>query len=686
MNSDDSCGKGDVILADPNDALIGTSFELDIENGSSSLTLSKPSESSGKPSPLFLLTSKAQSSSSRSTKPSPLFQLSSGKLSSPMSSGTHVPLFKLGSTAAKPTTSPTTAAAEAPPLFQIPQQSSSSAPPPLFALPAATLDKTAGEQPSPEHVNNNGGGTAVAASASGSNSDNNNNNNNAAATGAVAIPFSSSKNRNATTTKSMDGGFYSASGSNASINGLSHKSSNSSCHSVKKKNAQSELDDADSVGSFSSTHSLNSLKETVRSRPGLVVFLILILGLGASTAFLAVGLGGAQREQTDQFEANAVDIARSIEQQFDRYQTAAMYVHHYCRHRDFSREDFRDLYEYLIQDGLDFKAVQFDPNVTRDERAQYEDEARQYYADNYPHIDYRGFVGFDDGLSGGLVPTGERDFYFPIHYMEPVIGNEAAIDLDYYSHISRRKTLTHCMEYGEPALTERLLLVKDPDAVSRCGAIDAPSFGVVMMHPGVNLTETDGEIWPRDLSSIVMCVPNLLKTSIEGYDGSSSVYLHDSSGDTSFLGGVQQDHPDGRDLAYLQEAELDDIEGYYKFQEDLVLTNKVWTVTIVAPKSAYQPNVTFVVLGAVLVLLASVCLALWIYSSTRRTRKFNAMKAKVDSEKAALILENTRQAARAERELNDFIAHEVSTVLDFYCRRLGLLFLFLCCHAHILVV
>ena len=129
------------------------------------------------------------------------------------------------------------------------------------------------------------------------------------------------------------------------------------------------------------------------------------------------------------------------------------------------------------------------------------------------------------------------------------------------------------------------------------------------------------------------------------------------------MGGVQQDRSDSSsDLTYLQETEVDDIQGYYHHQEDLVLTNKVWTVTIVAPKSAYPTKSTFVALGAVLVLLASLCLALWIYTRTLRTRKFNAMKARVDNEKAALILENTRQAARAERELNDFIAHEVSSM------------------------
>lgn len=407
---------------------------------------------------------------------------------------------------------------------------------------------------------------------------------------------------------------------------------------------------------------MTSIKETVRNRPGLVVFLIMILGLGASTAFIAVGLGGAKQEQNDKFAANAVDITRSIEQQFDRYVTAAMYVHHYCRHRTFSRQDFRDLYESLIEDGLDFKAMQFDPNVTRDERAGYEAEAREYYAQNYPHVNYRGFLGFDDGLENGLVPTGESDFYFPIHYMEPVVGNEAAIDLDYYSHISRRKTLTYAFDNGEPAVTERLSLVSDPNSTAaRCGAIGAPAFGIVMMHPGVNLT-TSEEPWPRDMSSIVICIPSLLERAMEGYAGKSKTYIHDTSDEKdSFLGGVQHnpDSDDPKAVNHLQEIGLDEIQGEYRYTEKLALTNRIWTVTIVAPKSAYQPNISFVVSGAVLVLVASMCLALWIYTSTVRTRKFSAMKARVNSEKASLILENTRQAARAERELNDFIAHEV---------------------------
>lgn len=43
----------------------------------------------------------------------------------------------------------------------------------------------------------------------------------------------------------------------------------------------------------------------------------------------------------------------------------------------------------------------------------------------------------------------------------------------------------------------------------------------------------------------------------------------------------------------------------------------------------------------------------------QRTVQINELKAMNETEKAKLILDNARQATRAEREMNDFIAHEV---------------------------
>jgi CHASE1-domain containing sensor protein len=206
-------------------------------------------------------------------------------------------------------------------------------------------------------------------------------------------------------------------------------------------------------------HPATKLRE-LRFRAGIISTLILFLGLVTSGAFLGLGITSANREQEDQFRVAANDFVSEIESEFEKYENAAAMIHKNCRSRNFTRQDFRDLYEYLAAEGLEFKAIQFDPNVTRDERPAREAEAREFYAQHYPYIKYRGFVGFETDLPPGLKPRSEQDYYFPIHYMEPIPGNEAAIDLDYYSHVSRRQTLLSAMETGRSAMTGRLVLVK----------------------------------------------------------------------------------------------------------------------------------------------------------------------------------------------------------------------------------
>ena len=58
-------------------------------------------------------------------------------------------------------------------------------------------------------------------------------------------------------------------------------------------------------------------------------------------------------------------------------------------------------------------------------------------------------------------------------------------------------------------------------------------------------------------------------------------------------------------------------------------------------------------------MLAAIALAVYVRNDAKKTKSFNELKQQASHEKAALILKNARQAAKTERELNDFIAHEV---------------------------
>jgi hypothetical protein len=179
-------------------------------------------------------------------------------------------------------------------------------------------------------------------------------------------------------------------------------------------------DDACSVGSrdsSSGSHNLRTIKTLRAAGFPIWVTVSLIIFLGAVTcgAFLAIGITAARQDQLDQFDRLAIDLVHQIQRAWEDYVTAASWIHGRCRGRTFSRSDFRQSYEYLVANGLDFQAMQFDPNITRDERAWAEEEARQFYAQHYPHIEYRGLVGFETANSTTLEPRSEQDFYFPIH-------------------------------------------------------------------------------------------------------------------------------------------------------------------------------------------------------------------------------------------------------------------------------
>ncbi|KAL3936947.1 MAG: hypothetical protein SGARI_002342 [Bacillariaceae sp.] len=151
-----------------------------------------------------------------------------------------------------------------------------------------------------------------------------------------------------------------------------------------------------------------------------------------------------------------------------------------------------------------------------------------------------------------------------------------------------------------------------------------------------------------------------------------SVYIHDLSHpgeDEVFMGGVQIYHSaeslTSHETRFLEEAGLDEVLESNECSHDhcyvdtIEIANREWTITVIDQESQDTSSIILVVLGGVIILVASALLSVWVYTNDKRTRKFNQMRSQADAEKASLILQNARQAAKTERELNDFIAHEV---------------------------
>jgi len=179
------------------------------------------------------------------------------------------------------------------------------------------------------------------------------------------------------------------------------------------------------IGASSSTKGSgkSSVWDKQQSTGLIALFALLMVFVGgiASASFLYIGITSAKQDEQEQFNRRAAEVVQELKSAWEDYQVAGLWIHESCR-KDCTRQDFRELYEYLKSDGLEFQAAEFIPNITQEEREQVEEEDKQWYAENYPDVVFHGLKGFEpdeeseNGLS--MQNRSEQPFYFPVRYGE----------------------------------------------------------------------------------------------------------------------------------------------------------------------------------------------------------------------------------------------------------------------------
>jgi hypothetical protein len=167
-----------------------------------------------------------------------------------------------------------------------------------------------------------------------------------------------------------------------STNNISDHSRKRASTGVTKKHSNAIFSDYSQVRRSSGNPQTNSTDRTMAFS-----ILIALIGVGVSAAFLGLGLRGAESDKTLQFESQASVIIKAVEGTWNDFEVAGLWIHEACRssanQKDThlargicSREDFLELYEYLVSTGLDFQAIAWVPNVTHVDRAILEEESR----------------------------------------------------------------------------------------------------------------------------------------------------------------------------------------------------------------------------------------------------------------------------------------------------------------------
>jgi signal transduction histidine kinase/CheY-like chemotaxis protein len=423
------------------------------------------------------------------------------------------------------------------------------------------------------------------------------------------------------------------------------------------------------TGTIAATNPDEKSHTTNNNNKWITVGLIVFIGAAASAAFFSLGISSAKNDSDKQATQRATELTFAIESAAHDYELFGLWIHESCQksfnitdvpleedsaaHLGFcSRDEFKRLYDYIVSAGVEVQAIEYVPNITHSARATVEAEAKRYYQENYPHYDYTGFKRVVPDAEPGLriMEELDHDFYLPLHYVEPVVGNEAAIDLSIYSNLARRKAIDNAIATWKPALSDRLKLVQETDP-------NAYGFGLI--HPGVpNSVRTASA--PNGFSQIIVRVPALLERAARVSLVSSSVYIFDTTNaaiDPIFLGAadIQVDHHGEVSLKSIPETHLAKTATH--FTRGIKVADRNWTISVVPVDNSL--DLDFIILGGCIIFIGCIVAAVWFYLHLGRIAKLNELKSQAQNE----IAEVAQKQVLLERELNEFIAHEVRNPL-----------------------
>ena len=185
-----------------------------------------------------------------------------------------------------------------------------------------------------------------------------------------------------------------------------------------------------------------------------IPLLIIILGLLLSlTIFILARDWDLQRIRT-QFNREADDYYETLKREIDSdLQTLLSLQTFYFYSHKVERSDFKDFVKPILSRHPGIQALEWIPRIPNSQRETYEKAARQ---DGFP-----GFQLTDREAQGKMVKSPHREEYFPVYFVEPYKGNEAALGFNLASDQKRREVLERSCDTGEMVASGRIRLVQE---------------------------------------------------------------------------------------------------------------------------------------------------------------------------------------------------------------------------------
>lgn len=190
-----------------------------------------------------------------------------------------------------------------------------------------------------------------------------------------------------------------------------------------------------------------------RSRITSVALPLLISSLLMMVLFLKVS-AASEQEQENRFHEQAKLISATLEFRILRYAEALHSIERlYAVSGEVSRQDFQLFTKEILRNHPGIRALEWAPLVQHAARADYERDLAREMPDSH---------GIRErNPQGQLIPAAERDRYIPVHFIEPMQGNQQALGFDLHSEALRRTTLEQTAQSGELVMSPPIQLIQD---------------------------------------------------------------------------------------------------------------------------------------------------------------------------------------------------------------------------------
>lgn len=328
------------------------------------------------------------------------------------------------------------------------------------------------------------------------------------------------------------------------------------------------------------------------------------------------------------------------------------------------------------------------PRVNHSDRQAIENETKDLFANYYPHVpfNYTGFTQVtspttEPGTLPGLENRSDADIYYPLHFFSPVgPASLRFADADLYTSLLHRDIIDRAMLKHEAAMSKHTL----PSADGRArNTSDTSKDTIILMHPGVGTgDDADGQE-PAGVSMLVTLMRDFIAHGSRHLQEGIQLYMYNEleNDEIAFMAGVQlrlkedidddnrplHDHSSNVIPTYLDATTYDNLTettgAGLKAEFTIEVLTGTWRLVFVPLEGTFEATLRTIFIAGAFIAAACICIAFWLGNEISKSKSLTEVKRKAEAEKAALMVRNAQETAKVERELNDYIAHEVRNPL-----------------------